>query len=585
MAQRKHLNTGGARRRRGTKRLPIDEPMPQQNWSERRSEPIDAEVIDDEQDEQFRQRRQSRRERARSFFGKKTHDKQHERQRQHQVDDERANADDEDMSEQERLLKLRSETRLAGQKYMDSLRDAKLFTPGFDDPKSQDLKLSALQQVHVQMMMQSCMRPLLRGVRPTSVIQAVGMMTAMRMLSPEFKQESNRVIQPLKDKLQDRVDRKTKRRGQAAQMLADRHNEWVDHGTAERLKKSPDQAMDDGFISRREGKKVDRDTYLSKKWRQRMSDMEHRERGHREMYTPESAAMTEVGLMENAFWQMRDGQHDPDQVHKSYKAMRNRLHQQMSDDGLDRQEVVDQARQIIGDRMEYEPELRLMFNGMAHGRINKAAPHAEQVAGTDTVHQVWSGEFEDQHGSRMSKEGMFTLRAPMGADDHEAQMAQAMEESFSDALRRGDDQALGNDLMGYTVGFAARGRQADVSGVWPRLGKRVEQTDTMIASMAIDGIPEEEQRRVYSNSFVDAIEQTRQKHPEFEEKLQRALGEDWQQTMEAAVNDPEKFYREQKARAEAGGPTTSGQTHEQADFSQESGFSPDASEDSDYQPA
>lgn len=548
MAQHKELGTGPAGRRRATKVLPVDD-----------------EVIDEpgpEDADGARAWRERLRDRARGFFGEKTRERMADRERVYRIDVDRVDDESEGLNQREQLLKLRAETRLAGEKYMASLRDSKLLVPGFnDEERTQDL--GVMHHVYMQMMMQSCLKPLSRGVNANSIIQAVGMVMAMRMLAPDFKKEMDSYLQPLKDKIQERIDTRTR------SMFAS-----AESGIAHRqriFKDVPSDARRERLIG-----STDPRDHLTKKWLKRFDAMQHRERGHREMFTPDSAAMTEVALMENAFWKMREPGADAGLIRDSYRAMRKRLHEQMSEDGLERQEVVQRARMIIGERMEYEPELRTMFNGVAHGRVVKAPAHEERIAGSDCVRTVWSGEFDDQLGQRLPEDGMFTLRRPMDADAHQIQLAETMKTSLLDALSRGDQEGYGGNMLGYLVGFAAQKQGLDTSGLPDMLQHRLDQSEVMIASMDIDGLPPEEQQRVYSNAYVDAMEAVNEKYPDLEAELKRSLGENWQQTLQAAVDDPGAFFKEQrrKPRSRPTGPSAAQEAGPQAEADSE-----------DYQPA
>lgn len=346
-------------------------------------------------------------------------------------------------------------------------------------------------------------------------------------------------LQQFKDKVQDRIDAKTRQLGDHAESRAAQVRELT----------GDDASDQDGAEVARRG--TSRDDYLSTKWRRRLEDLERRERGNRDLFTPESAAMTEVALAENAFWAMREPGLNSDQVdeiYTSYRAMRKRLRGQMVEDGLEREEVVQRVRMIIGERMESEPELRLMFNGISHGRIVKAPPHHVRLAGTDRVREVWTGEFDDHLGHRIPDDGMFTLRLPMNADGHQVQLAESMKAAMLDSVNRGDRRALGDSVMGYMLGFAAKRQGLDIRDLPAQFRNRMEQSESMLASMDIDGISDEEQQRVYSNAYIDAIEEVSKEDPDFENELMLSLGPDWQERMRAAVADPPAFIAEQRIR-------------------------------------
>ncbi|MFD2024167.1 hypothetical protein [Promicromonospora aerolata] len=553
MAQRKDLGAGPTSRPQPTRVLPVSTDGTVHldgNGTADDGEPVEPEVIDETGpgDPLGGHTWHDRlRDRARAFFGERTRERMADHDRVHRIDIERAQDEDDGKDQREQLLKLRAETRLAGEKYMDSLRDSNLLVPGFND-EERDKQLDVMHQVYMQMMMQSCLKPLARGVSTTSVVQAASMMMAMRMLSPDFRREMGVYLQPLKDKIQERIDLRTNFVGSWAEGLSESHNRRTDQRTRALLQETPSLAESETFLRRRESKKTDRGSYLATRWQRRVDDLERRERGNREMFTPDSAAMTEVALMESAFWKMREPDADTGQIFESYRAMRKRLRDQMGEDGLERQEVVARARMIIGQRMDYEPELRTMFNGVAHGRIVKAIPHEERIGGTDHVREVWSGQFDDQLGQHVPEDGMFTLRRPMGADAHQVQLAETMTTSLLHALDREDRDAFAANVQGYMVGFAARRQGLDTRGLPRTLGHRLDQCEVMIASMDIDGLSAEEQQRVYSNAYVDAMEAAGQKYPDLAHELRLALGDDWQQTLQMAVDDPQGFYEERRLR-------------------------------------
>ncbi|MFE7121790.1 hypothetical protein ACFU99_40810, partial [Streptomyces sp. NPDC057654] len=507
------------------------------------------------------------RDRARGFFGAKTRERMAERERAHRIDVDLTEDETASLDRREQLLKLRAETLLAGEKYMASLRDSKLLVPGFND-EERTQELGAMHQVYMQMMMQSCLKPLSRGVSANSVVQAVGMMMTMRMIAPDFREEMDSYFQPLKAKIQQRID--TRARGMITS---------AESGIAHRqriFKDVPGEARRERLI----GSTNPRD-HLTKRWRKRFDAMQRRERGHREMFTPDSAAMTEVALMENAFWKMREPGADAGLIRDSYRAMRKRLHDQMEEDGLERQEVVQRARMLIGQRMEYEPELRTMFNGLAYGRIVKAPAHEERITDSDRVRTVWSGEFDDQLGRRLPEDGMFTLRRPMDADAHQVQLAETMTTSMLDALGRDDQKGYAGNMLGYLVGFAARKQGLDTRGLPDMLQRRLDQSEVMIASMDIDGLPAEEQQRVYSNAYVDAMEAVNEKYPDLEAELKRSLGENWQQTLQTAVDDPGAFFEEQRLKPR---PHPTSPSSEREAGPQNDGSNAEADSE-DYQPA
>src|SRR5699024_1434458 len=144
--------------------------------SARDEEPVDTdfhESLGDRARGQWRRTRQ----RAREYFGSDTRARMDDHEKAHRTEEARAADEDPQLTQRDQLLKLRAQPRLAGEQYMASLRESNVLAPGFnDDEREQGDRLDAMREVYTQMMIQSCVRPLSRGVNGQSVIQAVGMM-------------------------------------------------------------------------------------------------------------------------------------------------------------------------------------------------------------------------------------------------------------------------------------------------------------------------------------------------------------------------------------------------------------------------
>jgi len=205
------------------------------------------------------------------------------------------------------------------------------------------------------------------------------------------------------------------------------------------------------------------------------------------------------------------------------------------------------------------------------------------MAGTGRVHEVWTGEFDDQFGQRIPDDGMFTLRRPMDADTHQAQLSETMATSMLDGLQHDEQQAYAGSVMGYLVGFAAKKEGLDTRGLPTVLQQRLDQSESMLASMDIDGLPAEKQQEVYSNAFTDAMEEVANQHPGVEQTLMLSFGHDWQSTLQAAVDNPVRFVHEQrtKPRVYHAGPEHTTRQNTGFDW----GYSARQADAGDHQPA
>jgi hypothetical protein len=89
----------------------------------------------------------------------------------------------------------------------------------------------------------------------------------------------------------------------------------------------------------------------------------------------------------------------------------------------------------------------------------------------------------------------------------------------------------------------------------------------MLTSMNADGISDSEQQRIYSNAYVDAMENVSALYPQVEQEWAAKFGTNWRDNMRSFVSDPESYMganaawetaRESSPSREAGpaGPST-----------------------------
>lgn len=490
--------------------------------------------------------------------------REHERARQHRRREQEVRADflgrpDDPantatngavMSEEEHLRLLRLNSLAAARRYMQSLRDSNILAPGFNDDEREQ-QLTARQKLYVKMMVVGAVAPLKNGVSTNNVIQSLGAFTTMMILSQDFRTEVGSYFEPLRDRMQERIDNRARSEGAWAQQHTDQRDMALDERTRRQLEANPYLAGDNGWLAQQDARKLKEGDFLSKRWQRRLDDLERRERGHRDLYTTETAAMTEIGLVENAFHKMREAGSpaDAELIAKTHMAMVKRLKTQFADDGLDQAAINKAARTILGQRLEAEPELAAVFNGMAHGKYLKSEPHEERIAGTDHTRTVWTGEFHDHLGRKVPNDAMFTVRRPMTPSEHQAACGELIKERMLHDLKTTGVDGFNDSFAGYMVGWAVneRNRSADPAlhldaDLLPEgLKHRVAQTDCMLASMAADGFDHEMRRRVYSNAYVDAIEELRQAHPDFARDWDRQFGNTWQKTMKDAVANPQGY--------------------------------------------
>lgn len=474
------------------------------------------------------------------------------------------------------LVRLRREARAAGENYLASLRASDILVPGFT-PAQREEELNSKHRVYRHMMLVSCLAPLRQGVSIAAVIQAVGMWTTMMTLSPAMRHELGELAEPLQEKLQNHIDARARTELARAQELARRREQLtgqpVDprlhlrHKTQERLHDlayresggttahDRNQRRHDGatrFQYSRAAEQAARHTattgtrataeeFLSARWQRRMNDLRFRERGHREMHTAWSAGLTYVGLAENAFWQLRQPHADRTQIMRSFRAMTGLLRQQCREDGLNVQEVTTASRIIQGEMRE--ADLASVFTETAHGTFTPSPPRPTSLWPSMRTHDVYRGEFETHRGQKMRPDHLFTVRPPQKPDTHQALIAQTMTWRLGHAVRQGDMTRFNQALAGYLAGYAVHTTPLDILGAPAVVRAASNQTQTILTSMTHDGLGPGEQRRVYSNALVDAIEDLAATNPQFSKEWGRRYGQDWETFTRAIIDDPAAALR------------------------------------------
>lgn len=447
-------------------------------------------------------------------------------------------------SERDHLLRLREDVRTAGATYMRSLSETNILVPGFTDDERAE-KVSELHQAYTTMMMFSCLRPLKAGVNARSVLQAAGMMSSLWLMSPAFRDQVGQYRETLRERINERLDMRA-----LAELEAHR----------------------DGAGLRR-------------KWAMRLRDIEYRQRGHRHPFTAESAGMTLIALSENAFERIHADGSDIGQILKSHRALTERVYSQAEDDGLTRSEINRAARIVLGQRLETEPELHVMFSDLAHGRARKSEPRVVKIGEAGPTHTMWTGEFEDSiTGQPVCEDAMFDLRGPMGPEQHQAAITQMMAATMSNDLNtairdiEGDDFTdpgklnLGSftaSMTGYMLAWHSRGQRVDLSRVPPGFAGPMAQTETMLASMSADGLETREQQEIYSCAFADALEQIKDAYPGLDETWGRAYSKDWDAFVHDAVKNPTRANM-----SDWGGFTGATSTNSEASSSSDFGSEP-----------
>ncbi|MEO3931306.1 hypothetical protein WMO79_00640 [Micrococcaceae bacterium Sec7.4] len=415
---------------------------------------------------------------------------------------------------------LRQAVQAAGKAYMAEVKRGDILTKK-KTSKERAAQLSGIHKSYVSMMVLSCIEPLREGVSAKSLLSMVGMGSAMWMLSPNFRNQVGHFRDQMKETISAKIDER--RHSRLDKVISDAAAEQSNDGTP-----------------------------LSRKWQAKMERAMQAKRGGRDAYTAQSAGMTEVALAENAYAAMRQEGADIVTIRKNYETLLNGLYEQAHEDGVDASEVAQAARVVVGLRLVEEPELAAVFTGLSHGQFAKSAPREVKLSGTGETTTVWTGEFETRLGQQVQS-GSFELREPMIADKHQAAIADTMTADMISLIRQRGAEGLNTGVVSYAAAWGLKDRPdyAGMAGMDNNLGQRLRTSALMLASMDADGISPAEQQRIYSNAYVDALENISAINPGVEQEWAVKYGANWRENMRSFVGDPQSYMGANGAGAPA----------------------------------
>lgn len=407
---------------------------------------------------------------------------------------------------------LRRDVDRAGKKYMETLRKSDIISAK-RTPRERTSQLTGIHKGYVSMMVLSCLQPLSQGINSKSVLNMVGMGSAMWMLSPNFRSQVGDFGAQMRETIVKKID--------------------------ERRQSQIDKVLSTAAAQQEAGKP------LSQKWQNKLERAERAERGGRDAYTAQSAGMTEVALTENAYAAMRVEGVNIDEIRDTHSSMLKTLYEQAHEDGVDANEVAMAARVVVGLRLEEEPELASVFGELAHGQFGKSEPREVRMSGTEETAHVWTGEFESRLGQKIEA-GSFGLRSPMDANQHQAAIADTMTADMISLTRQHGVDGLNMGVVSYAAAWGLKDRP-DFDGMVAMdnpLGERLRTSRVMLDTLNADNISDSEQQRIYSNAYVDALETVSALYPEIEQEWAAKFGENWRENMRSFVSDPQSYMNQ-----------------------------------------
>jgi len=411
------------------------------------------------------------------------------------------------------LARLKLNTLLAGETYMDSLRRSGILDAG-QSKDSQRKQLSGLHQIYASMMVLQCVRPLQQGLSGQNVVSSLGMAASMWMMSPDFRTQVGTFTEQIGAAIRAKIDGRGEKKDATAQRKFDK------------------------LTARGRG------DLLAERWQKRLDRIEYAERGHRLPFTSQSAAMTEVALAEAAYADMRLPGTDPRVIQERYETALGALYEYVDDDGIDREDVSRSMRVIVGQRLEKDPALASVFGELGHGRFAKSEPREVYVNGTTEKMNVWTGDFVDSYEGRTISTGSFRLRPIMTLDEHRVLSAETLAAELSSATTAAE---MNDALSQFVVAAAVSEYPGVIDEIEdPASRRRFGKVRTMFASMSADGLNADEQHFAYSAAFVDAVEVAQIVRPDLGAEWMAKYGDNWRERVAEDI----RRYKDMGAKAE-----------------------------------
>ncbi|MDU7718283.1 MAG: hypothetical protein E7J90_08620 [Cutibacterium avidum] len=388
----------------------------------------------------------------------------------------------EDRSPSESLLLARSRANDTGRRYVAALAAAGQFVPGVTrDQRRETIRVN--HDRYARAMMAVAMEPLKDGVDADALIESLGIMTVMAVLSPTFRHQVGDHVNPVRRAVVRRIDR------QAAIDMYDRRTD----------DKSPSRVL-----------------------RRRYDAMMERNPDYVEPLTPTAVGLTEVALLRDAADRIRRPGVDADEIRRidgEYRATVAELYEQAAADGLDPERTVAVSRRVLAEQITQDPDFASLVTGLSEGSVRV---HVEQIPQRGRHHKTVATLVHDdgteadlstrgasERGSRI--ESGYTLRLPRSIDAHE----------------RTVEATVVDRIMPPGGGRNTAGPRSDASTLCVRIdvlenyvcGRTDDKTafgpaEALMMAMRADGQDAPAARRAYSHGLVAAVRAARSVEPE-----------------------------------------------------------------------
>lgn len=362
------------------------------------------------------------------------------------------------------------------------------------------------------MMMMSAIAPLRNGINAESIVGVAGSLAVMWALSPKFRE----FTEPYLDKLIRGND------AHAEDKAADEKKGF--------LRKSLDDR-------KRSAKRAAQHIFGAKSAAKRMqsSDPAHAP------YQVDSAATQLVNLSENAYEAMREPKANEEVILRKYGKLTDELERDWEDQGLNRKDVYERARWIVGQQMLDDPTVASRYIDTATGNVHMSDNVERRTRTKDGWLNAgaWDGRWvagvnHDVEIGRSAK--FFTPRGPRTPAYHamcaEASMTNVMRTCMRDSL---SEKVGFNEFTTTMAVMTPRNEEfgdvidtINVNGVSYPSARGVQTMQSLRAAMRADGLTQQEMNAALQEGMDNAMQKMYEEYPEqmqqYESRLQQING-------------------------------------------------------------
>lgn len=282
------------------------------------------------------------------------------------------------LQEQQYLAQLRNEIMRTDDDFIQYVQD------DMQRNEINDSQIDMMNSYYNRMLMMQCVRPLSQGLNASSIVQTIGMYAGLCLFSPDFKRQCHKSIQNV---IYPEVARRAEMAG-------------------------PDS-----------------------KWAKRKNAIIKEQNGGRLPLTPKSAALQQIAFAKRFYHDCREPNANIEQLTAQYDMACHVLQKQAEQDCLDFDEIITNQHIILGQLLERDPEIAVMFDGLATKDIKrsdyqqKKVDYINESGVTETRNEfVWTGEFETSDGKSFNK--MFQPRRPTTKNGYSEKVTDLMQSMF-----------------------------------------------------------------------------------------------------------------------------------------------------------